>query len=186
MVSDRIRHMTVEKYFAYDEAIEYKSEYIDGVVYPMVSGTMNHAAIVVNAACALRQRLKTKNCSALMGDMRIGISPTRYLYPDFSVYCGKPELDEGAINLFNPTLLGQVRSPFASVYECGNKRDYFQTIPSVQVYLLVDQDEALVLVDTCQDGAWYTQEYAGLDSVIRLPTLDCDLPLAEIYAGIEF
>lgn len=185
MEIDRTRHMTVEEYFAYDEAIEYKSEYIDGLVYPMMSGTVSHAAIVVNAACALWERVKSKQCRALMGDMRIGVSPARYLYPDFSVYCGKPELDEREINLFNPTLLGEVKSPYATVYERGNKRDYFRSMPSLQVYLLVDQDEALVEVDRRQDGAWYTQEYAGLDTIIPLPALDCDLPLAEIYSGIE-
>lgn len=185
MVFDRIRHMTVEDYFAYDEAIEYKSEYIDGVVYPMMSGTVNHAAIVVNAACALWERVKSRSCRALMGNMRIGVSPMRYLYPDFSVYCGKPELDERAINLFNPTLLGEVTSPYATVYEHGNKRDYFRSMPTLQVYLLVDQDEALVEMDTRQDGTWHTQQYAGLDAILPLAALDCDLPMAEIYDGIE-
>ena len=186
MEIDSIRHMTVEEYFAYDEAIEYKSEYIDGVVYPMMSGTASHAAIVVNAACAVWERVKSKQCRALMGNMRIGVSPSRFLYPDFSVYCGKPELDERKLNPFNPTLLGEVKSPYATVFEDGNKRDYFRRIPSLQVYLQVDQNDALVQVDTRETGTWYTQEYAGLDAVISLPAIGCELPLAEIYAGISF
>ena len=34
MAIDSIRQMTVEEYFAFDEASEYKNEYIDGEVYP--------------------------------------------------------------------------------------------------------------------------------------------------------
>ena len=185
MAIERIRQMTVEEYFAFDEAIEYKSEYIDGIVYPMMSGTVNHAAISVNAAFELRARLKGKKCKPLLGNMRIGVSPTRFLYPDFSVHCGKPELDERAINLFNPILLGEITSPFTIDYDYGDKRSYFHSIPSLEVYLVIDQFQALVEVDTREEANWRTKKYADLDAVIPLTPLGCDLPLAEIYAGIE-
>ena len=186
MAIESIRQMTVEEYFDYDEAIEYKSEYIDGVVYPMMSGTVNHAAISVNAACELRARLKGTNCKPLLGNMRIGVSSTCFLYPDFSVHCSKPELDERAINLFNPILLGEVTSPFTINYDYGDKRSYFQSVASLKVYLMIDQFQALVKVDARQEGGcWQSHEYAGLDAVVPLPALNCDLPLAEIYAGIE-
>ena len=180
-----IRQMTVEEYFAYDDAIDYKSEYIDGTVYPMMSATATHAAISVNVACELGTRLNREDCQPLLGNMRIGVSSTRFLYPDFSVHCGEPELDERAINLFNPILLGEVTSPFATIYEYGNKRSYFHSIPSLQVYLVIDQYQTQVEVDSRHDGIWQTQEYAGLDTVIPLPALDCELPLAEIYRGIK-
>ena len=186
MAIESIRQMTVEEYFAFDEAIEYKSEYIDGVVYPMMSGTVNHAAISMNAACELQARLKGKNCKPLLGNMRIGVSPTRFLYPDFSVHCGKPELDERAINLFNPTLLGEVTSPFTINYDYGDKRSHFHSIPSLEVYVVIDQFQPLVEVDTRQESGWHSQEYAGMDAVVPLPALGCELPLAEVYAGIQF
>lgn len=185
MAIDSIRQMTVEEYFAYDDAIEYKSEYIDGAVYPMMSATANHAAININVACELGMRLNREDCQPLLGNMRIGVSSTRFLYPDFSVHCGEPELDEGAINLFNPILLGEVTSPFATIYECGARRSYFHSIPSLQVYFVIDQYSAHVEVDTRQGDAWRTDEYAGLDAVIPLAALDCELPVAEIYRGIE-
>ena len=48
MAIERIRQMTVEEYFAFDDASEYKSEYIDGEVYPMTGGTAYHAEIMIN------------------------------------------------------------------------------------------------------------------------------------------
>ena len=40
MAIESIRQMTVEEYFAFDEASEYKNEYIDGEVIPMTGGTL--------------------------------------------------------------------------------------------------------------------------------------------------
>lgn len=185
MAIDSMRHMTVDEYFAYDDAIEYKSEYTDGTVYPLMSATASHAAINVNVACELETRLNREDCQPLLGNMRIGVSSTRFLYPDYSVHCGKPKLDEHEINLFNPILLGEVTSPFTINYDYGDKRSYFHSIPWLQVYLVIDQYKAQVEVDSRQDGAWQTQEYAGLDAIVPLPALGCELPLAEIYSGIK-
>ena len=117
--------------------------------------------------------------------MRISVSPTRYLYADLSIVRGEPELDEGAINLFNPTLVAEVISPTTANRDRGFKRDLYQSIPSLQVYLVIDQFKAQLEVDSRQEVGWQTQEFAGLDAIVPLPALDCELPLAEIYAGIE-
>ncbi len=186
MAIDSIRQMTVEEYFAYDEAIEYKSEYIDGEIIPMTGGTLNHSSIMLNASSELRQRLKGSDCRVLTSSMRIRVGPTRYLYPDFSVFCGAPETDERSINLFNPLLVAEVTSPASIDYDRGAKLHFYQSIPSLRIYLVIDQQQPLVELYERQDAAWQTQEYAGMDAIIPLPSLGCDLPLAEIYAGISF
>ena len=58
MAIDSIRQMTVEEYFAFDEASEYKNEYIDGEVIPMTGGTAYHAEMMWNLGFALGLRLK--------------------------------------------------------------------------------------------------------------------------------
>ena len=186
MVIDSIRQMTVEEYFAFDEASEYKHEYIDGEVYPMTGGTANHAEIMLHLSFALGLRLRSGDFHFYSSAMRVSVSPTRYLYPDLSIVAGKPELDEQAMNLFNPTLVAEVLSPTTADKDRGFKRDLYQSIPSFQLYLVIDQYRARVEVDSRHDSIWQTQEYSGLDAVIPLRALDCDLPLAEIYTGIEF
>ena len=185
MAIDSIRQMTAEEYFAFDEASEYKSEYIDGEVIPMTGGTLNHGAIIMNTGFALKQRLIGKDCLVFGGNVRNSISPTRYLYPDISIVCGAPETDARSINLFNPVLVAEVTSPSTINYDRGFKRDLYQSIASLQVYLIIDQSEAQVEVDSRRDDSWQSQAYAGLDSSVPLPTLECDLPLAEVYAGIN-
>ena len=185
MAIDSIRQMTVEEYFAFDEASEYKNEYIDGEVYPMTGGTAYHAEIMLNLGFALGLRLRGGDYHFYSSAMRISVSPARYLYADLSIVRGQPVLDEGAVNLFNPTLVAEVISPTTASRDRGFKREQYQSIPSLQVYLVIDQFKAHVEVDSRQDGIWQTQEFAGLDAIVPLPALNCDLPLAEIYAGIE-
>ncbi len=185
MAIERVRQMTVEEYFAFDEASEYKNEYIDGEVYPMTGGTAFHAEIMINLAIALGLRLRGGGFHFYSSAMRNSVSPTRYLYPDLSIVRGEPELDEGAINLFNPTLVAEVISPTTAAKDRGFKREQYQSIPSLQVYLVIDQFKAQVEVDSRQDERWRTQEYAGLDAIVPLDALGCELPLAEVYAGVE-
>ncbi len=184
MISEALRQMTVEEYFAFDEASEYKCEYIDGEVIPMTGGTAYHAEIMLNVGFALGLRLRGGDFHFYSSAMRIRVSLARYLYPDLSVVCGEPELDERAINLFNPTLVAEVISPTTANKDRGFKRDLYQSLPSLQVYLVIEQVKAQVEVDSRQDDSWQSQEYAGLDAIVPLPALGCDLPLAEIYADI--
>ncbi|MDE2748807.1 MAG: Uma2 family endonuclease [Chloroflexota bacterium] len=186
MAIERIRQMTVEEYFAFDEASEYKNEYIDGEVYPMTGSTAYHAEIMINLGIALGLRLRGGGFHVYSSAMRNSVSPTRYLYPDLSIVRGEPALDEGAVNLFNPTLVAEVISPTTAARDRGFKREMYQSIPSLQVYLVIEQFEAQVEVDTRLDENWQTREYTGLDAIVPLPALDCDLPLKEIYDGISF
>ena len=186
MVIEDIRQMTVEEYFAFDEASEYKNEYIDGEVFPMTGGTLHHSAIMANTIGELWQRLKGSNCRLFSSAMRVRINPRRYLYPDLSVVCGAPSTDARAINLFNPTLVAEVTSPPTAYYDRGEKLRYYQSIPALQVILIIDQLEALIGAHLRHDGGWLPREFRGLGANVPLPALGCDLPLAEVYAGIDF
>ncbi len=90
-----------------------------------------------------------------------------------------------ALNLYNPTLVAEVISPATAERDRGEKRQLYQSIPSLRVYLVIGQYEALVEVDRRQAGGWRTEAYAGLEAVVPLEALGCELPLAEVYAGIE-
>ena len=186
MAIDSIRQMTVEEYFAFDEASEYKNEFIDGEVIPMTGGTVKHGELIMNTAFALMRRLMGNDCKVYGGHVRHSVSPTRYLYPDVSVVCGAPETDERSINLFNPVLVAEVTSPASLDYDRGAKLHFYQSIPSLRIYLVIDQQQPLVELYERQDAAWLSREYAGLDAIVPLPSLGCDLPLAEIYDGIQF
>ena len=185
MAIDTIRQMTVEEYIAFDEATDIRYEYIDGEVIALTGGTLYHGLIMANASGELRQLLKGSDCRVISSDMRNRVNPTRYVYPDFSVVCGEPLTDERAVNLWNPTLVGEVTSPSSIDRDRGEKRRYYQSIASLQIYLVIDQHRVFVELYERQDDGWRRREYRDLDAMVPLRILDCDLPLAEIYAGVE-
>ncbi len=186
MAIESIRQMTVEEYFAFEESSEIRHEYIDGEVYPMTGGTVHHGDIITNTGFAFMRRLVDRDCKVYVGHVRHCISPARYLYPDVSVVCGARETDGRSLNLYNPTLVAEVISPATAERDRGEKRQLYRSIPSLRVYLVIDQYEALVEVDRRQAGGWRTEAYAGLEAIVPLPALDCELPLAEVYAGVAF
>ncbi len=186
MAIESIRQMTVAEYFAYEEESEIKHEYIDGEIYPMTGGTLIHATIIMNTGGELRQRLKGRDCIVISSDMRIRVSPSRYVYPDLSVVCGDPVTDDKSITLFNPTMIAEVTSPSTVDYDRVIKRDYYETIPSIQAYLVIDQHRVLVELYMRREGGWLLHRFSNLDAEVPLAPLDCDLPLADIYYGIQF
>ena len=186
MTIERIRQMTVEEYIAFDEATDIRYEYIDGEVIELTGGTLYHGLIMANAIGALWQLLKGSDCRVISSDMRNRVNPTRYLYPDFSVVCGEPMTDERAVNLWNPTLVGEVTSPSSIGRDRGEKLRFYQSIASLQMYLVIDQHQVYVELYERMDDGWHRREYCDLAATVPLRILNCDLPLAEIYAGIEF
>ena len=185
MAIDSIRQMTVEEYFAFDEASEYRNEYIDGEIIPMTGGTIYHGIIMVNASGELRQLLKGSDCRVISSDMRNRVNPTRYVYPDFCVVCGQPATDERAVTLWNPTLIGEVTSPSSIDRDRGEKRRYYQSIASLQIYLVIDQHRVFVEMYERQSDGWRQRAFSDREAVLPLAALRCELPVAEIYAGIE-
>ena len=116
--------------------------------------------------------------------MRIGISPTRYRYPDLCVVCGEPERHFGMHSLLNPILVVDVTSPSSMRTDHVSKREDYARIPSVRHYLIIDQVQPLIELYTRQDGDWRYQRFDSLSDSIPLPALDIALPLAEVYHGI--
>jgi Uma2 family endonuclease len=61
------------------------------------------------------------------------------------------------------------------------------TVESLQEYALVSQAEPRVEVFRRQCGGhWLLSEAVGLEAVCHFESLDCAVPLAEIYAKVTF
>lgn len=180
------RKWTVEEYLDYEQETGIKHEYIDGEIYAMSGGTRRHSMIAVNCTVALGQSLRDSQCTVLNSDMRNKISDLKYVYPDFSVVCGEAHFaDENETMLTNPTLVAEVISPSSKAYDLGAKAEYYRSLGSLQVYLLIDQDRAYVQLYTRREGEWLFTEYANLDDVVSLDAIGCTLPLSEIYRNVD-
>ncbi len=139
---------------------------------------MNHGWIMIEL-CAI-------NYDALFSsDTKIRIrSPfsTRFYYPDVSVICKPNPLTDTFQD--DPVVIVEVLSPSTRRTDEGEKKDAYLTIPSLAVYVLVEPGHASVTVWRRGDAGFVREQHGGLESVIPLPEIQAELPLAELYEGV--
>ena len=182
-----IRHMTVEEYLAFDDASDIRNEYIDGEIMPMPGGTGNHNAIVAYTIGTLTSLLEITDCLVFASQMRVRIEDTRFVYPDVSVVCGESLFEnENETILLNPTAVVEVTSPSSLARDHVDKVAYYGAVPSIQCYLILDQERVFAECYSRAEDGWRLRQYASLDDVIPLEPLGCSLPLAGVYRRIVF
>ena len=180
-----IQQLTVEQYLALEAESEIRHEYIDGEISPMTGGTLNHDVIVMNLTSALLAQLDDSNCRLHTSHMRVGVSPTRYVYPDLSAVCGDAETDDGTTTLLNPIFVVEVTSPSSIERDRVSKLELYGTIPSIQGYLIFDQERVFAQWHTRAESGWRLQQFSDLDDEIELQPLDCTLTLAQVYRNVK-
>src|SRR5271155_5712678 len=89
MASNPVSNLSEEQYLAIERAAEFKSEFLDGVMYAMSGGSPSHSSLAVNILSELRAMLRGGECKAFNSDLRVRVSGRMYAYPDISVVCGK-------------------------------------------------------------------------------------------------
>lgn len=179
--------LSVEEYLALDRAAEIPNEYFDGEIFPIEDATLQHGFINANASRRLAERLDGTPCRVAT-PVRVRVSPTKFVYPDLLVTCGKPAVaDAKADTVLNPKVIVEILSPTTEDYNYGRKFLLYQLLPSFEEYVLIAQDEPRVSVyRKVPDDLWILATYRGLQSVAKLASLGIELPLAELYDGVEW
>ena len=181
-------YATPEEYLAFERAAEYKNEYFDGEIIAMTGASRKHILITGNIAAELRAQLRGRPCETYPSEMRVRIpSANLYTYPDVVVACGTPEFEDAEVDtLLNPVLIVEVLSKSTSSYDRGAKFDYYRTLPSLEEYLLVEQNEYHVVQYVRQhDGRWLLADIRGADGRVELPSVECVLTLSDVYERVE-
>jgi len=193
MSAQSVPYLTPQEYLEIEEKADYKSEYFQGQMWPlggepygMAGGKFEHSLISANLIGELRSAL-TGRCLALTSDQRIRVSSDGlYTYADVSVVCGKPILAEKN-TLTNPRIIVEVLSKTTEANDRGLKFTQYVQIESLEEYVLVSQTEPRVEIYRRQsDGSWRWRAFTGLDAKAPFESVDCSVPLSEIYRGVEF
>lgn len=178
------RRATYATYLAVEQCSEHRHEFFDGVIVAMAGGSDEHNAIAGQLARLLGIRL-TGSCRYYTTDQRFWMpSRTKARYADGSIICGPPEHpahDDQATT--NPTIVVEVLSPSSEGDDDGDKRADFQSLSSLEAYVLVAQDERRVKVYRRTAGEWRVATYRDGDS-FELPTLSTPIAVAEVYSRI--
>jgi len=180
---------TFEDYLAAErEEREIRHEFFGGEVFAMVGTTENHNIIVSNIVRELGMQMKGRSCLVYSNDMRVRIEAADAAkYPDVTALCGERRFhDDKRDVLLNPSLIVEVLSPSTEAYDRGEKFAIYRRLPSLREYLLISQDKIAAELHVRQpDRRWLLSEYDVPEAEVPLPSVDCRLPLREIYDKVE-
>lgn len=187
--ANKLDFVSVADYLAYDNSVEWRTEYYDGRIVDMAGGSPDHANIAMNVGAELVLGTRGKGCKVYSTDIKIAVDPSRsYLHPDVAVICGEPETSDLRRDMVrNPTLIVEVLSPSTEKRDRGEKFDAYQALESLKEYVLVEQDAPQIYVFTkSSSGDWVYRHYHGLENHVKLQSLGLSIPLANIYYDVKF
>ena len=120
---------------------------------------------------------------AVGSDLKFLVAGGHVRYPDGMVV--RCPLDRTATVIYEPVVVFEVLSPSATHSDRIVKAREYQATPSVRRYIMLEQDSVNAVVYARSGEAW-THEILLADSILTLPEIAVELPLAELYDGIVF
>lgn len=165
-----------------------RSEYVKGKIVAMSGASRAHNLISGNFFGELRNQLKGSGCESYANEMRVSTPSTlSYFYPDIVVVCDEPRFEDDVFDiLLNPIVLVEVLSPSTEAYDRGEKFSHYRQLESLKEYILVSQDRVNVERYLRIQDEWRYTYYQDLNDVLPISSIQCKLPLLEIYERVTF
>lgn len=158
-----------------------KYEYLDGRVYAMAGGTLDHGRIGINVCSLLTDKLEKRGspCRVYNSDVAVRLSPAHYTLPDATVTCD--ENDRGRLlEIQSPRVIVEVLSDSTEARDRGEKFQRSIRHPALQEYVLVSTRYQLVELYRRSPEGWILHVYEPGDTV-ELVSLGISFPVAALY-----
>jgi Uma2 family endonuclease len=169
-----------DDYLEGEKTSNIKYEYIDGYVYAMAGASNNHNLITGNVFLAFANHLKKNPCRPYVSDMKVKIG-SKYFYPDVLVDCS--QLAGDSYYTEQPTILVEVLSKSTRRTDETIKRMAYMQIPSLQEYVLIEQDFVDIEIIRRETG-WLSEHYFMGDE-FTLNSIDVTLSVEDIYERVQ-
>jgi Uma2 family endonuclease len=172
--------MTLEEFLVWEERQTLRYEFDGWQPVAMTGGTDAHEAIGGTLRALLRDQLRGKPCGVRGPTLKIEVTG-RIRYPDAFVYCAPVPPGETVIR--EPVVVFEVLSPGTSRTDRIEKLREYQATPSIQRYVILEQDSIAATVFTRLSAAWDGRALTAGET-LAMPEIDVALPLEDIYADV--
>ena len=173
--------LTQQDYLACELQSDVRHEYIDGQVYAMAGAHKDHNLITMTVSNLFYNHLQNNPCQPYASDMKVKVGKN-FFYPDVMVDCSGKE--EDYYTEF-PTIIVEVLSKSTRQHDKTFKRQAYFQIPSLQEYILIEQD--FVEIERwykTQDNHWeQSVHYLGDD--ITFASLNLTVTVEDIYRRVK-
>ena len=177
------------EYWAFEVSSKVRHEFINGKLYAMAGGTLNHATLCGNIFAAAKVRLRGKPCSAVNSELKVKVEATGdSFYSDATIYCPPARFEgKGDHTLLTPAVLFEVLSPSTKAFDREGKLLFYEKIETLTDYVLVDAERIFVehWSRAQADEDWRWRAHTRRTDVLQFPHLELEVPLEEIYEELE-
>jgi Uma2 family endonuclease len=183
---DNVPRLTPDEYFAWEANQLEKHEYIDGKVYAMSGGSVNHGRIAIRFTAMFDSHLENTGCITGNSDVKVNIfGSNNYTYPEASVTCD--ERDKTTTEYITyPCLIVEVLSKTTEAYDRGGKFRMYRQNPALIDYLLVSSTSIEIdLYHKNEAGDWLIINYKAGDT-IELKSINLNFAIEQVYRGLTF
>jgi Uma2 family endonuclease len=171
--------LSSQEYLAGERISQTRHELVGGEARAMAGTTLLHGEIQTAFAAAIRRGLPT-GCRAYEGNIKLWVQlPTdvEIFYPDIFVYCG--QRNRLSYYLTDASLIVEILSESTEDYDRTGKFEAYKLVPSLQTYVLVNQQTMEVEVFRRANG-WTMDKYGPSDT-FTVDGVATTISVAEIY-----
>ena len=175
--------ISVDDYLNGEEHSEIRHEYIAGQVYAMDGANDRHGLISNAMAFLLTPGAREKRCQLFIADMKVRLSiggQDIFYYPDLLLSCDPS--DRAPYFRQSPCLIIEVLSASTERIDRREKMLAYQTLPSLQEYVLVSQDAVRIEIYRSRND-WRPEILC--EGRFTLDCLDLTAKVAEVYQDLN-
>ena len=173
---------TVERFLAWEERQELRYEFTGVRPSAKTGDAFAHDAIQINLVTALSNRLLGKPCRVHGCNLKIRVGDS-IRYPDAFVSCAPVRRDSTVLH--EPVVVFEALSQSTARTDRMVKNREYAATASVRRYVMLEQEAvAATVFERTEIGDWIGHILSA-DAVLRMPEIGIELPLAEIYQGID-
>jgi Uma2 family endonuclease len=172
--------LSEEEYLANEQVSEIRHEFVDGQIYAMAGAGYNHNCISANVSSSFINHLRGTPCATFIADMKVRLGKD-YVYPDVLVDCGKMSGDDIFAN--SPVIIVEVLSPSTRKTDTTTKLIRYLNLPSLQEYVLIEQD--FVSVQVLRRSQPWQPDYFYLGDTVTFASIGLTLKVEDIYDRVD-
>ena len=146
----------------------------------MAGASANHERLSGNIYRKFGNHLEGNPCEPFGSDMKVNVA-SNFFYPDVIVDCDFDESEPYFTD--SPTIIVEVLSQSTKKKDKTTKRFAYLNLPSLQEYVLIEQDFIDIEVVRRKDD-WGSKHYFLGDEVV-FESIGFTLPVAEIYHRVN-
>lgn len=179
-VAQKIDGISPDEYLQGELASDFRYELIGGYAYAMAGASKNHERISGNLYRKIGNHLEGSPCEPFGSDMKVRVE-SDFFYPDVTVVC-----DDKSDNDYytdSPVIVVEVLSKSTRRTDETIKRQQYLRIPTLQEYVLIEQDVVDIEVVRRSEG-WQSKRYYMGDE-ITLGSIGLTVSVEAIYHRVQ-